>query len=74
MVYFHLLKNLHRDGYSAYARYIGDAIFKLDLANLPFKGSFNYEAVEYESTDVIFGKIESIENEIQIELAELRSY
>lgn len=55
-------------------QYIGDAIFKLDLANPPFKGSLNYEAVEYESTDVIFGKIELIENEIQIELAELKSY
>ena len=31
-----------------------------------------YEAVEYESTDVILGKIESIENEIQVELSELK--
>ena len=31
-----------------------------------------YEKVEYEPTDVIIGKIESIENEIQTELAELK--
>lgn len=31
-----------------------------------------YKAVEYESTDVILGKIESIENEIQVELSELK--
>lgn len=31
-----------------------------------------YEKVEYEPTDVIIGKIDSIENEIQTELAELR--
>ncbi|SFO64971.1 type I restriction enzyme M protein [Pseudobutyrivibrio sp. JW11] len=31
-----------------------------------------YEKVEYEPTDVIIGKIESIENEIQSELAELK--
>ena len=31
-----------------------------------------YEKVEYEPTDVIIGKIESIENEIQNELAELK--
>lgn len=31
-----------------------------------------YEAVEYEPTDVILGKIESIENEIQVELSELK--
>lgn len=31
-----------------------------------------YEAIEYESTDVILGKIEAIENEIQVELAELK--
>lgn len=31
-----------------------------------------YEAVQYESTDVIMGKIEAIEAEIQTELAELK--
>lgn len=31
-----------------------------------------YEKVEYESTDVIFGKIEAIENDIQVELSELK--
>ena len=31
-----------------------------------------YEAVQYEPTDVIMGKIESIEAEIQTELAELK--
>ena len=31
-----------------------------------------YEAVQYEPTDVIMGKIEAIEAEIQAELAELR--
>lgn len=32
MVYFRLLKNLHQDGDSAYARYMGDAIFKIPTA------------------------------------------
>ena len=31
-----------------------------------------YEAVQYEPTDVIMGKIEAIETEIQTELAELK--